>query len=90
MKKDQYGPGTRFVHTEVKSSTMEPRSQDTFTSVYRPQFPSTTTSVDISPPRYSFIACACARMNELKTRIQVRSWMCLRGLASTLLKLVSF
>ena len=27
----------------------------------------TTTSVDISPPRYSFIACTCVHMNELKT-----------------------
>ena len=31
------------------------------------KFPSTTTSVNISPPRYSLIACACAHMNELKT-----------------------
>ena len=55
------------MHTKFKSSTMEPRSQDTFTSVYGAQFPSTTTSVDISPPRYSFIACACACMNKLNT-----------------------
>ena len=45
---------------------MEPRSQDTFTSVYGPQFPSTTTSVVIYLSQYSFIACAFARMNELK------------------------
>ena len=30
-------------------------------------FRSTTTSIDISHPRYSFVACACARRNELKT-----------------------
>ena len=30
------------------------------------KFQSTTTSMDILPPRYSFIACACAHMNELK------------------------
>ena len=33
------------------------------TSVHKVQ--SKTTSVDILPPRYSFIACPCARMNEL-------------------------
>ena len=59
------------MHRKVKSSTMEPRSQDTSTSVYGPQFPST--NFGLQPlcrhftPRYSFIACACARMNELKT-----------------------
>ena len=47
--------------------------QDTFASIYSPEFPSTyfglrTTSVDIPPSRYSLIACACVRMNELKIR----------------------
>ena len=51
---------------------MEPCSQDTFTSVYSPQFPSTNFRLQplpstFHPPRYSFIAYACARMNELKT-----------------------
>ena len=34
------------------------------TSIHK--FQSTSTSVDISPPRYSFIACACTCINELK------------------------
>ena len=56
---------------ELGPCTTEPRSQDTFTSVYGLQFPSTTTSVDIAPPRYSFIACVCTHMNELKNEFQM-------------------
>ena len=68
---------------------MEPRSQDTFTSVYGPQFLSTSfrlqpcISVDISPPRYLFIACA----NELKTSLSAFAaetlwWSCVMSTAA--------
>ena len=33
------------------------------------KFRLTTTSVDILPPQFSFIACACASMNELKNGV---------------------
>ena len=56
---------------KVKSSATKPCSQETFTSVYGPQFPSTNFGLQplpstIYPPRYSFIACPCTHMNELK------------------------
>ena len=75
-----YRPRTRSVHTKVKNFTMEPCSQDGFASAYDPQFTSSNFglqpfSVDISLPRYSFIACACVRMNELRMTCHVRTYL---------------
>ena len=53
IKKGQYGPRTRSTHTKNKSSTMEPRSQDTFTSVYGPQFPSTNFGLQTLPSTFN-------------------------------------
>ena len=51
---------------------MEPRPHVTPLPSTVHRFRSTTTSFDISPPRYSFIASTCARMNELKMMM----WNC--------------
>ena len=47
---------------------MEPRSQDTFTSVYGPQFPSTTKLPSTFHPSFSFSYSFIHYLNELKKR----------------------
>ena len=79
-------PQTRSIHTKVKSSTMEPHLQDTFISIYSPQFSSTnfgqtsTTSVDISPLTI-FIHC----MNELKTELNFIKFIIIKKVSSNII-----
>ena len=53
----------KFYHGATLAGHFHFRLRSTI-SVHK--FRSTTTSVDISSPQYSFITCAWARMNELK------------------------
>ena len=60
------------MHTKVKSSTMEPHSQDTFTSVYGPQSP--TTNVSLQPLLSTF------HSHDIHWLLaHARAWMSFKG-----------